>query len=125
MRQGPLSACDLERRTNERGQASLELLATVPAMVFGAMIVLQFAITGYALHLADGAAEAGALAAAAGKDPKAATAAALPDWAADSFDVTIASGRIEVAVRPPAPLAAISEALEVSANAWVKGSSGG
>ena len=108
----------------ERGQASLEFLATVPAMVLGAMIALQLAATGYSLHLADGAAEAGALAAVAGTDPEAAVAAALPGWAADHFDVTSDGGRIEVYVRPPAPLPSISAALEVSASAWVDTSDG-
>ncbi len=45
----------------QRGQASIELLASVPAMVLGLVIAIQLAITGYTLHLADGAAEAGAL----------------------------------------------------------------
>jgi hypothetical protein len=107
------------------GQASLELLATVPAMVLGAMIALQLAITGYALHLADGAAEAGALAAAAGTDPEAAAVGALPGWAADRVDVVIDGGRIEVDVRPPAPLPEISNALEVTAEAQTRSADGG
>ena len=119
-----MSARD-SRRPLESGQASVELVATLPAMVLGAMIALQLAITGYSLHLADGAAEAGALASAAGKDPHAAAEAALPDWAADSFDVSSEDGLIEVAVRPPAPLPAISAALEVRANAWTKDVSDG
>ncbi len=107
------------------GQASLELLATVPAMLLGAVIALQLAITGYALHLADGAAEAGALAAAAGTDAEAAAVAALPGWAADRVDVAIEDGRIEVAVRPPAPLPEISSALEVTGEAWARSADGG
>jgi len=111
-------------RAQDEGQASLELLATVPAMVLGAMIALQLAITGYALHLADGAAEAGALAAAAGTDAEAAAVGALPGWAADRVDVVVDGGRIEVAVRPPAPLPEISSALEVSAEAWARSADG-
>lgn len=109
----------------EHGQASVELVATVPAMVLSAMIVIQLAITGYSLHLADGAAEAGALALAAGTDSEAAVSAALPDWARDRVDVTSGDGRIEVAVRPPAPLPAISDALEIRASAWARESGGG
>ncbi len=104
----------------ERGQASVEFLASVPALVLAAMVVLQFAITGYSLHLADGAAEAGALAAAAGTDPEAAVRAALPGWADDRVDVSAEAGRIEVSVRPPAPLDAISDALEMTVTAWVR-----
>ena len=111
-------------RVQDEGQASLEFLATVPAMILGAMIALQLAITGYALHLADGAAEAGALAAAAGTDAEAAAVGALPGWAADRVDVVVDGGRIEVAVRPPAPLPEISSALEVSAEAWARSADG-
>ena len=111
-------------RSGERGQASLELLATVPAMVLGAMIALQLAITGYALHLADGAAEAAALAVAAGTDPEAAALAALPGWAAQGVQVAVREGLVEVAVRPPAPHPALSEALEVDANAWARSADG-
>lgn len=112
------------RGRGDPGQASLELLATVPAMVVGAMIAIQLAITGYALHLADGAAEAGALAAAAGADAEAAAAAALPGWAADRMDVSVEGGRIEVAVRPPAPHPGISSALEVTGAAWARSGNG-
>ncbi len=108
----------------ELGQASLELVATVPAMVLGAVIALQLAVTGYTLHLADGAAEAAALAAAAGTDPKAAAASALPGWATGRFDVTIHGERVEVAVRPPAPHPALSSALEVDARAWARSADG-
>ena len=106
------------------GQASLEFLATVPAMVVGAMIAIQLAITGYALHLADGAAEAGALAAAAGADAEAAAVAALPGWAAERVDVTVDGGQVEVAVRPPAPHPGIAEALEVTGAAWARSTDG-
>ncbi|MDQ3729361.1 MAG: hypothetical protein M3355_07190 [Actinomycetota bacterium] len=108
----------------ERAQASLELLASVPAMVLALVIALQLAITGYTLHLADGAAEAGALAVAAGTDPTQAARAALPGWAAERVDVSTEGGRIEVSVRPPAPLGALSEALEVSASAWARSANG-
>ncbi len=109
----------------EPGQASLELLATVPAMVLGAMIAIQLAITGYSLHLADGAAEAGALAAAAGADAEAAAVAALPGWAAERVDVTVDGARIEVAVLPPAPHSEISDVLEVTGAAWARSADGG
>ena len=109
----------------ESAQASVELLATVPAMVLGAVIALQLAITGYSLHLADGAAEAAALAVAAGTDPRAAAAAAMPGWAADGLAVSLDGGQVEVSVRPPAPHGSISEALEVSARAWARGADGG
>ena len=125
MRGRPPQCSVLRRAAPDRGQASLEFLATVPAMVLGAVIALQLAVTGYALHLADGAAEAGALAAAAGTDPEAAAISALPGWAAERVDVSVDGGRVEVAVRPPAPHPGIAEALEVSAGAWARSADGG
>lgn len=104
----------------ERGQASLELLASVPAMILGLIIALQLAITGYTIHLADGAAEAGALAVAAGTNPDQAARSALPGWAKERVDVSAEGERIEVRVRPPAPLRVLSEVLEVSSSAWAR-----
>ena len=49
-----------------RGQASVELVAALPALLLAALVALQLLAAGYALTLADGAAEAGALALASG-----------------------------------------------------------
>ena len=120
-----MTAPDRHSLGGKGGQASVELLASVPAMIFALMIAIQLAITGYTLHLADGAAEAGALAIAAGTDPEAAALAAMPGWAEGRVDVDVAAGQVDVAVRPPAPVAAVSRALEVSASAWSRGPGGG
>lgn len=112
-------------RPRECGQASIELLAGIPLLILGALVGFQLAVTGYALHLADGAAEAGALAVAAGTDANAAARAALPEWATGDVDVEEHGGRVSVSVRPPAPLPAISRALEVTSRAWAQGSGGG
>ena len=108
----------------QRGQASLELLAGVPALLLAGLVALQLLATAYTLHLADGAAEAGALAFAAGAPPTPAARAALPDWAAGRVRVTATGGRVAVAVRPPAPLPGISEALEVESSAWARPADG-
>ena len=50
----------------EDGQATVELVAALPALLLTGLLVLQLLATGYALTLADGAAEAGALALASG-----------------------------------------------------------
>ena len=44
------------------GQATVELVAALPALLLAGLLALQLLATGYALTLADGAAEAGALA---------------------------------------------------------------
>lgn len=105
---------------DQRGQASVELLAGVPALALAALICLQLLITGYSASLADGAAESGALALAAGREPEEAIRAALPGWADDRVDVDVDGSRLTVALRPPAPLAAIAKALEIRSSAWVR-----
>lgn len=108
----------------QRGQASLEFLAGIPALLLAGLVAVQLLATAYTLHVADGAAEAGALALAAGASPTPAARAALPDWAAGRVRVTATGGRVAVAVRPPAPLPGISEALEVESSAWARPADG-
>ena len=62
----------------ERGQASIELLAAMPLVVVVAVLCLQLLATGYALTLADGAVEAGAIALASDLPAEPAVEAALP-----------------------------------------------
>jgi hypothetical protein len=105
-------------RANGAGQASVELLAALPALALAAALAVQLLIVGYSLTIADGAAEAGALAGAAGRDAKDAARQALPGWARGRSRVSTEGGRVRVEVRPPAPLAALSDALTVSSDAW-------
>lgn len=101
----------------ERGQAAVELVAALPALLLAALVALQLLVAGYALTLADGAAEAGALALAAGDSAPKAARAALPGWAADRIEVTVRGGRVTVRLRPPSPLAALAERLAVTSAA--------
>ena len=109
----------------DTGQASLELLAGVPALFLAGLIALQLLAAGYAVSLADGAAEAGAMAVAAGRPPGPAVRAALPGWAADRSEVVVKGGRLSVTLRPPSPLAGVSRALAVGSSAWVRPPEGG
>lgn len=104
----------------QRGQASLELIAGLPVLVLAGLVCLQLLATGYALTLADGAAEAGAIALATGEPAGSAVKEALPGWAGERVDVEQDGGRVTVRLRPPAPIAALSRALEVSSSAWVR-----
>ena len=104
----------------ERGQAAVELLAALPALLLCGLIGFQLLAVGWAMTLADGAAEAGALARAAGTDSEDAAREALPGWARDRVDVSVRGGRVEVELRPPSPLPGLSERLEVSSGAWVR-----
>jgi pilus assembly protein CpaE len=103
----------------------VELLAAVPALALAALLALQLLLVGYSLTIADGAAEAGALAGAAGRDADEAARDALPGWARGRSEVSSAGGRVRVEVRPPAPLAALADALTVSSEAWSRPPGGG
>jgi hypothetical protein len=102
---------------SERGQATVELVAALPALLLAALVALQFLVVGYAMTLADGAAEAGALALASGEPAADAARGALPGWAADDVTVAVEGGEVSVRVRPPSPLEALADRLAVSSSA--------
>jgi hypothetical protein len=95
-------------------------VAAVPALLLAGLIALQLLAAGYTLTLADGAAEAGAMALAAGRPATPAVREALPGWARNRVDLGIEGGRLTVRVRPPSPLAAVARHLEVSSSTWVR-----
>lgn len=102
----------------EEGQSTVELVAALPALLLAGLLALQLLVVGYALTLADGAAEAGALALASGR-PAAATARdAVPDWAEDGVSVSVNGGRVTVQLRPPSLIPAL--AVTSSAQARTK-----
>jgi hypothetical protein len=101
----------------ERGQATVELIAALPALLLAALVALQLLATGYALTLADGAAEAGALALASGGSAASAAREALPGWAEDDVSVSVEGGEVAVRLRPPSPVGAIADRLTVSSSA--------
>jgi hypothetical protein len=101
----------------ERGQATVEMVAALPVLVLAALVALQLLATGYALTLADGAAEAGALALASGSSAGEAARGALPGWAADDVSVAVEGGEVSVRLRPPSPIPALAERLAVSSSA--------
>jgi hypothetical protein len=102
---------------SERGQASIELVAALPALLIAALVSLQLLAAGYALTLADGAAEAGALALASGGSAASAARDALPGWARDDVDISVQGGRVTVRLRPPSPFRSLADRLEVTTSA--------
>jgi len=110
---------------DERGQASVELIAGIPALLLAGVVALQLLAIGYSLTLADGAAEAGALAVVVGRDAEPAVDDALPGWAEDRVEVEVRGGQVRVELRPPSPLGALSDRLAVSSSAWVRRPAGG
>ena len=107
-------------RRAQRGQAQIELIAGIPLLLLAALISLQLLAVGYSQSLADGAAEAGAIAAADGRDELDAARSGLPGWAAGRIDVDSEDGRVEVALDPPALLPGLSGHLGVSSSAYAR-----
>jgi hypothetical protein len=104
----------------DSGQATVEAVATVSLLLLVGSIALQLLVAGYSLTLVDGAAEAGALALAAGRPARGAVREALPGWAGDGADVTVRGGEVTVRLRPPSLFPAIGEALTVDSSAFAR-----
>jgi len=102
----------------------VELVAALPALLLAGLIALQLLAAGHALTLADGAAEAGALALASGEPARDAVRGALPGWAEDDVGLSVSGGRVTVRLRPPALLPVVAERLTVSSSAFARPAGG-
>ena len=107
------------RRWGEEGQASVELLGAVPALLVLGLVLFQLLAVGYSAVLAGGAAEAGALALASGRDASDAARSALPGWSRERATVRVRDGRVGVTLRPPSPIRLIGDRLQVTSAAAV------
>lgn len=107
----------MRRSDASAGQSTVELVAALPALLLAGLVALQLLAAGYALTLADGAAEAGALALASGQPAIDAARAAVPGWAADDVEVSVRGGEVTVRLQPPSPLPALAERLAVTSSA--------
>lgn len=107
-------------RSGTRGQATVETIALVPVILVVGLGLLQLLAVGYASVLAGNAAEAGALALAAGTDARAGAREALPGWSRARARLEVDGGRVAVHLRPPSPLRALADGLEVTATAAVE-----
>jgi len=105
----------------QRGQASVELLGAIPALLLLGVVIFQVLAVGYASVLAGSAAEAGALALAAGSDPEAGVREALPGWSRVHARVSVSGGTVRVRLRPLSPLEVVARKLEITAGASVEG----
>jgi hypothetical protein len=104
----------------ERGQATVELIAALPALLLAGLVALQLLAAGYAMTLADGAAEAGALALASGGSAAEAAKEALPGWAEDDVSVSVEGGEVSVRLRPPSPIPALAKRLTITSSAFAR-----
>jgi hypothetical protein len=104
----------------EGGQATVELVAAIPTLFLAGLLALQLLVTGYALTIADGAAESGALALAAGRPAEDAVRSALPGWAEDGSKVSVHGGEVTVRLTPPSPLPLPADLLTVAGSAFAR-----
>ena len=103
----------------QRGQATVEVLGALPALLLLGLVTLQLLAVGYAAVLAGAAAEAGELALAGGGDARAAVRQSLPGWSRAGASVAVSRGTVRVRLRPPSPLRAVARKLAVRASASV------
>lgn len=103
----------------ECGQATVELLGGLPALLLLGLVLFQVLAVGYSAVLAGSAAEAGALALAGGGDPDAGARAAVPDGSQAEMRVASSDGTVEVALRPPSLFRSLAASLEVRAQASI------
>jgi hypothetical protein len=102
-------------RAAERGQAAVELVATIPALICILLALGQAAVAGYALWTAAQAARSGARAVLVGGDAEDAARSALPEWLEDGARIETA-GPVHVSVGAPALLPGLPE-IRVGAGA--------
>jgi hypothetical protein len=102
---------------SDRGQASVELLGALPALLIVGLVAFQVLAIGYAKVLAGDAAEAGALATAGEGNATAAARAAVPGWSRAGMRVRVGAGTVRVTMSAPSPLRALRRRLTVAASA--------
>jgi TadE-like protein len=102
-------------RHRERGQASVETVALVPALLILTVAVWQAVMAGWALVSAESAARAAARADLAGSPARPAALAALPGGMRPGASVRLAGGSVTVRVHIPSVLPGF--AADVSASA--------
>lgn len=110
---------------SEGGQASVQLVAIVPALVIATLLVAQLALAGHALWSAGTAARAGARAAHVGGGPRRVALRALPPGLRAGAEVRRQGGGVRVRVRVPSLLPGIPRVPLVASTALMPGSGDG
>jgi len=97
----------------------VEVIGGAMAVLLAGLVAFQLLGVGYAAVMADHAAEAAALAAATGGDPRGAAREAVPGWPAGAIDVSRRGGHLRVTLRPPSVLRILSGRLKITSEAVV------
>ena len=102
----------------EGGQATVELLGVVPALLAVGLVVWQLVLVGHAAWMSAHAARAAARAELVGEDPEAAARSALPGGLEDGLDVhTSEAGATRVEVQVPIVRRAWRSPVKIAARA--------
>src|SRR3954451_13727443 len=106
------------RSARERGQASVELLAALPAVLLVGALVWELALAGQAAWLCANAARAGARARVVGRDARVAARSALPRSLRRGLSVEErAGGAVRVRLRLPLLLRSWQAPVAIGATA--------
>jgi hypothetical protein len=113
----PMPADDsAPRREHETGQASIELVALVPAVLLVGALVWQLALAGHVAWLTAHAARAGARAEAVGRDATSAARSSLPRSLERGLEVErLEGGGVRVSVPIPLVLSGSRAPVRVAA----------
>jgi hypothetical protein len=104
----------------EGGQAAVEQVGAAALLAIAGLAAFQILAAGHAAAVADGAAEAAALALANGRDPERAAAAAAPGWPRRAVRIEHDGGAVRVTLAPRTPLGILRGRIRVSGEAWVR-----
>ncbi|HEY2602940.1 MAG TPA: TadE/TadG family type IV pilus assembly protein [Thermoleophilaceae bacterium] len=109
----------------EDGQATVELVAIVPAFVLACFIAWELVLAGHTAWLAAQSARAGARAVAVGRDARAAASSSLPRSLRSGLSVAeLGGGRVRVRVAVPLLVSGWRGPVRVSATAGLSGGAG-
>lgn len=109
--------------TSQRGQASVELMATLPLVVLVGIALWQLVLAGHTLWLTANAARVAARAEAVGEDADRAARSALPEALERGMTVTDGSNAVEVRVLVPFVIQQWQTPVPVAASAHLEGRS--
>jgi len=101
----------------ERGQASVELLGSLPAALLAVAVAWELVLAGHACWSVANAARVAARSAAVGRDARAGARSALPSYLERKLSVTRNGDRVRVRVRVPLLVGSIDTPLTVGATA--------